>query len=142
MTVSEGLVFYKERIVVPKRLRMEMLKLLHEGHFGQTKTKLRAREVIYWPGINSDIERMIENCKICEKYRCANTKNYLMPHEISLLPFYKISADILDHGGKSYLCVVDYYSKWIEILDIKDKTANSALKPVFATHGIPHIFFF
>ena len=36
-----------------------MLKLIHESHFGVEKCKSRARELLYWPRISSDIESIV-----------------------------------------------------------------------------------
>lgn len=78
--VADDPIFYKYRVIVPNQLRAEMLNKLHEGHFGITKTKLRAKDVLYWPTINKQIEKLILKCSICERYRNANVKDYLMPH--------------------------------------------------------------
>lgn len=54
----------------------------------------------------------------------------------------KVAADIAQHGTKSFLIVFDYYSKWLEIIKIRDKSTQSiiiAFKNCFATHGIPEI---
>jgi len=40
----------------------------------------------------------------------------MLSYKIPKIPFYKIAIDIAEFGGKSSLVVVDYYSKWIEIL--------------------------
>ena len=43
---------------------------------------------------------------------------------------------------KSYLLVVDYYSRWVEVKRLHNQlaaTVISALKEVFATHGIPDL---
>lgn len=56
LTISDGLLLFCEKIVVPNSLRSEMLRLLHEGHVGIEKCKARARQIFYWPGMNSDIE--------------------------------------------------------------------------------------
>lgn len=65
---EDNIVFFNERVMVPLSLRAEMLKKLHEAHIGITKTKLRARGIIYWPGIDSDIEENIMKCKICQNF--------------------------------------------------------------------------
>lgn len=43
-------------------------------------------------------------------------------------------------GGKNYLVIVDYYSRWIEILKLYNKTSDSVievLKQLFGRLGIP-----
>lgn len=138
--VDNGLVYLGDRIMVPKSLRQEMLETLHESHIGITKTKMRARQILYWPGIDTDIENFIASCKICEKFQPANHKEPMIPHQVPSYPFECIGCDIMTYGNKDYLVVVDYYSKWIEIVAIKTKQSNEqieVLKHIFSTHGIP-----
>ncbi|XP_039299843.1 uncharacterized protein LOC120355483 [Nilaparvata lugens] len=33
------------------------------------KTKSRARQVVYWPGLNNEIENLVSQCLICEKFK-------------------------------------------------------------------------
>lgn len=63
--VNEGLFFFNNKLVVPKSLRQEMLKLIHESHFGVVKCKARAREILYWPGMTKDIELVVRRCEVC-----------------------------------------------------------------------------
>lgn len=63
-----------------------------------------------------DIKSIIQNCKTCERYRYANVKESLITHEIPKLPFQKIASYILEFKGKSYLVIVDYLTKWLEII--------------------------
>lgn len=53
----------------------------------------------------------------------------------------KVGSDILEFSGKSYLVLIDYYSKWLEVIPLISKTAKTIienLKIIFATHGIPN----
>ncbi|GFU34203.1 transposon Tf2-6 polyprotein [Nephila pilipes] len=53
----------------------------------------------------------------------------------------KIGVDIMDFGIISYLVVMDYYSKWIEIAEIANKYADKVitkLKTVFSRFGVPN----
>ena len=137
---ADGLLFKDECIVIPTKLRAEMLDTVHQGHFGIEETKARARKVIYWPGMSSDIEQLIAKCNTCNTYRNKNTKEPLLPHPVPQRPWQKVGSDILQHQGNSYLLVIDYYSKYIEISLIKDKTAPTVIthmKSIFARHGIP-----
>ncbi|CAL9687421.1 unnamed protein product [Knipowitschia caucasica] len=63
-----------------------------------------------------------------------------MPHPIPELPWLKIGADIFELNGQSYLLLVDYLTKYPEVLNLPDKTAHTVIqkmKSVFARHGIP-----
>lgn len=138
--VKENIVYFRDRIVIPKSMRLEVLTKLHNGHIGIIKCKKRVRDMLYWPGVSRDIEEFVLKCKTCEKYRSFNCKEPLISHEIPELPFCKIGMDFATYGNQDYLIVVDYYSKWIEAKLVKDKTTDTVikkLKTVFATHGIP-----
>lgn len=53
----------KERIVIPQALRMDMFHMIHEGHLGIKKCKRRARDLVFWPGINKDIEVNVKHAR-------------------------------------------------------------------------------
>lgn len=140
LSTGENLLFLNERLIVPSTMRVRMLKLLHENHFGIAKTKARARLVFYWPGMARSIEDMINKCKICEKYSRKNVREPLKQPEIPSRPWERISSDILYYEGNEYLVVIDSYSKWIELKQLKTKSAAEVieiLKEIFSRQGIP-----
>ena len=46
------------RVVVSLTLRSEILSILHQGHIGIERTKLRARNTVYWSEIIKDITEL------------------------------------------------------------------------------------
>ena len=76
--IEDGLVLKGTRIIIPDEKREETLKLIHEGHLGLNKCKMRAKETVYWLGINEQLEQLILNCQLCLKYSQSKDKN--MPH--------------------------------------------------------------
>ena len=53
----DGDVLYRgQKIIVPERLREKYIEILHQGHIGIEGTRRRAREILFWPGMNVDIE--------------------------------------------------------------------------------------
>lgn len=140
--VENGIVYFNDRIVVPMSLRKEMIKILHESHQGISKTKKRAQEIFYWPGLNSEIEECITKCDKCQTIRNSATKEKMIPHEIPELPFNKVSCDILEYQNKNYLVLIDYYSKWIELRKIKNKSSSEIIfhwMEMFSIYGVPKI---
>ena len=55
LSSSMGLLLKGEQIVVPTNLRPEMLKKIHDGHFGESKSIERAKSAVYWPGYTDQI---------------------------------------------------------------------------------------
>ncbi|CAI6370293.1 unnamed protein product [Macrosiphum euphorbiae] len=140
ITVQDSLVYFNNKLIIPKNLRKTILKLLHETHLSAQKQKSLVKSIFYWPGINSDILGLVESCNICQKFKRNQIKQTLINHEIPKLPFIKIGLDIAEFRGLNYLVVVDYYSRWLEIIKIKQKdtmTIISKLKPLFSKFGIP-----
>lgn len=117
-----------------------MLELIHQSHLGMVKTKQRVREVLYWPGMSAEIEDMIRNCSKCAEIQNRLPKQPLMPTETPELPFEEVASDLFEFEGKQYVVLVDYYSKYIEVNELKDqrsRTTIEALKSQFSRHGIP-----
>ena len=136
---ADDLVFYGEKLVVPTKLQQSMLSLLHESHMGAEKSKACARQILFWPGMSSDIERTVNECPVCHTFKPNNQKETLMPHEVPHRPWQKVAADIMTLE-KDNLVVVDYYSKYPEIVLLNGKTASkiiTQMKYIFARHGIP-----
>ena len=64
----------------------------------------------------------------------------MIPQPIPNGPWRKIAADVMTFKGQDYLLVADYFSKFVEVPQLPDKTAPSiikALKSIFARNGIP-----
>jgi len=140
--LEDGILFFNMRIIIPKTMRKNILNQLHEPHFGINKTLNRAKSSVFWPNICNEIENIVTHCQICQLNAPKNQKEPLIPHEIPNEPYKKIACDILEHNSKSYLSVVDFYSKWIDLVKLKGKTArdvNTELIKLFATFGIPRI---
>lgn len=137
-----GLLFLNDKVLVPTKLRLTMLKKIHESHLGIEKCKLLARQVLYWPNMSKDIEYFVLKCQVCEKYRRSNVREPMLSHPVPSRPWERISADILQFGTKDYLVVIDSFSRWLELCLLKGKTAIdviNVLKPMFAKFGPPDV---
>ena len=138
--VSDNLVFYQDRVIVPKSLRQTVLKDLHEGHMGINKTLRFAKESVFWPSLNLSIENLISNCEECNKFQRSNKKEPIIQHDIPLRSFEKVGCDILEFNGKSYLVVMDYFSKWISCKHLSSKNSSNVISKfieIFTEHGFP-----
>ena len=62
-SVGENLILLMNgRTAIPAKQKKKTLSNLHEGHQGIEKTRRRARDSVYWPGMNQDIEEMVRRC--------------------------------------------------------------------------------
>ena len=65
-----------------------------------------------------------------------------MPSVLPELPFQKVGTDLFKWEKRTYLLLVDYYSRYIEIALLSRPTAAEVithLKSIFARHGIPEL---
>ena len=82
ITAQNGLLFKGERLIVPAKLRKEMMERVHSSHLGIEGCLRRDREVFYWVRKNAEFKDFILKCDICNLYKPAQPREPLMPHEI------------------------------------------------------------
>ena len=139
LSIVHGLLMRDTRIVIPAAMWMKILEKLHEGHQGITKTRERARQSVWWPGFSIHIEEMVKNCPTCCKFQSQRAQP-LIKSTLPSLPWQKVAIDIFEWKKASYLLIVDYYSRYIEIAKLSRLTSAEVIihmKPIFARHGIP-----
>ena len=139
ISLQQGLLMYRDRIIIPEKMREEILNRLHGGHQGIVKTRALAKNSVWWPGLSSEIKSKIEECPTCVKERQP-------PHEplkttpVPDRPWQKLGSDLMEWEGEDYLLVVDYFSKYIELALLKNTTSETVvghMKSIFSRHGIP-----
>ena len=140
MSVLDGLILKCIRIIIPSDCRDDVLEKLHGGHFGIERTKLRARDSIYWPQINQDIETLIKSCDKCQEFSKRNNRDPDIPKEIPLVPWSLLEMDLFTMDDSSFLLVVDVTSRFPVVRVLSSETANSvinALKAIYCDFGLP-----
>lgn len=126
LTIEDGLVVKGEQLVIPQTLRAGYLEKVHKGHLGITSCQNRAKRSIYWPGIYKQVEDLVNNCERCQEHQASQTKEPLEPvmPDTPNIPWYTIGTDLIEYGGKSYLVIADYYSKYMFVEPIANKTSR------------------
>ena len=139
LSVADDLLLYGTRVVIPESLQYEILMKIHHGHQGIQRCRLRVSSSVWWPGISKQVEDFVRRCPTCMK----NTPPPVEPMLQSSLPTHpweKVGADLFQLKDSTYLIVVDYYSRYMEIQKLTSITSAgviSALKAMFSRHGIP-----
>ena len=67
-----------EVLVIPGSLHKHMLSWIHAGHAGIVHSKYLGRESCYWPGLATDIKKMVLECEICARFKPTNP-GHLVP---------------------------------------------------------------
>ena len=137
---QDGIIFKGLRCIIPATLRQKIREKLHSTHIGVQGCLRRARKLVYWPAMNSNITDYLSKCEVCNTFQPQQQKEPLISHEIPHRPWEKMASDIFTFDSKDYLCTVDYYSNYFELDHLYDKTAPEGVKKLkqhFSNHGIP-----
>ena len=86
-----------------------MLGIIHKSHFGIVRCKQRAREVLFWPGMATQIKELISRCDVCKQYPRAQQREPMVSPELPDRPWAKIASDLFEFQNAHYLLCVDYY---------------------------------
>lgn len=142
LTTQDGVVYKSGQVVVPRMLRKEFLQCLHASHQGLDATMRRARDVVYWPGMQEDIRQVTSQCRQCEENQPAQPKQSLLTHSVPACPWAKVGIDLFQCKGQDYLLMVDYLTDYFEISLLKQTSAAEVIRAVkeqFARHGVPFL---
>ena len=124
IVVFNGVLLKGNRVIIPKNMQEEVLMKIHTGHQGIEKCRLRARDTVYWCGINADIDNMIKKCNACQHNQTAQQKEELIPIDATH-PWEVVGSDMFHWRGDEYLLVVDYYSSYTIIRKLSSTTSGS-----------------
>jgi len=130
-------------LFVPQNMKQDILAEAHGGQFtghdGIYKTRERILQCYYWPGMDRDINDFIKSCVKCQQ-RVKNNKTnntLLQPLPQCSTPNQRIHADLFGplktsgSGKKHILCITDAMTKYVELVAIPDKEAQTVAEAIF-----------
>lgn len=88
--------------------------------------------------MSNHIKEMIQKCETC-RLQAPEQVEPLCPSTLPEQSWERIGADLFHFQNKTYLLVVDYYSRWIEVRKLSSAgshTTIEAMKSIFSVHGI------
>ena len=128
------------RVIVPPQGQQRVLEELHAGHPGVARMKGLGRTIVWWPGLDGDIERKVQGCSSCQETRNAPPRAPLHPWSWPHQPWIRVHVDYAGPLlGKMFLVLIDAHSKWMEVEPVESattKTTVEKLRKIFSTHGI------
>lgn len=143
LCIDQGLIVCGQRLLIPRKLRKDILFRLHSSHQGIERTRRRARQSVYWPDISNDVQNVVKSCQECQKLLPKLQKEPIEMVEEPSRAFQSVSADYFDHAGKPYLIYTDRLSGWPMVKMFHNgATARkliTTLRKFFAATGIPEI---
>lgn len=140
ISFSENLLLKDTRIIIPSNLQEEIINYIHVGHQGITKCRRLAQTSVWWLGLSTQLEELIKNCPQCIEERI-NKKEPFNYEGLPNRPMEQIGIDLFKLN-KWYLIIVDYYSRYFEIVPLTSMNEESVIekmKEFFARFGICNI---
>ncbi|XP_065094175.1 uncharacterized protein K02A2.6-like [Ochlerotatus camptorhynchus] len=140
-----SLVFKDDRTVLPMSLRSKALQLAHEGHVGEVATKRIMRLFFWWPRMSAEVSRFMKGCETCAQLSKRNPPLPLVSRDLPNGPWEILQVDFLsvpNYGSGELLVVIDTYSRYLCVVEMKGLDAsstNKALCEVFQIWGCPTI---
>ena len=137
LSLHDGCIVWGGRVVVLGVWREHLLSELHGGHPGVSRMKSLARGLVWWPGIDHQIE---ENVK-CQQSRPLPASAPLHPWSWPTRPWSRLHMDFAGpKEGRMFLVIIDAHSKWLEVVPMKtaiSATTVQRLRTVLARFGVP-----
>lgn len=105
---------------------------------------VRARSIIFWPGMTEDIERVRQRCRDCTQNAPSQPPLPASPSTPPSTPFEKVYADFFDCAGQHYLVVGDRLSGWCDVFRSPHGSPQAGseglitcLRNYFSRFGVP-----
>ena len=146
LSVSRGLVTYiyeqgNVRLVIPEGLRRQVAANLHASHQGLDSMLRRARQTVYWPGLEGDLQHHRFSCDVCNAHAPSQPPEPLILTPAPEYPFQQTVVDVFQLDGCTYLAYADRLTGWLEVAQLPSgATSNrimSQLRLYFARWGAP-----
>ncbi|XP_055908957.1 uncharacterized protein K02A2.6-like [Eupeodes corollae] len=116
-------------------MRYEMLKYIHGGHLTYEKCIHHARDYVFWPKLNKDLQNLIQKCASCQVHQRSNNNHPIESKVVSKFPFEIVATDFFHF-------FLEEDSRFITFEKLKETTTSNVvnfLKNIFAYHGIPKV---
>ena len=140
--VVDGVLCYKDRLVIPETLRHTVLASIHAAHQGVTGMASRIDETVFWPGIHTDIIRTKNSCKTCLREAPSQPAGFPTAPPSPEYPFQMIVADYFSLQGHNFLVVACRFTGWQQVFpappgQFDSKSFINMMRQFFACWNIP-----
>ena len=105
LTIQDGCILWASRVVVPTVGHSKVLEELHQGHPGVSRMKALARSIVWWPGLDAEIENKVKSCSDCQSNQKSPAAAPLHPWSYPTCPWAGLHVD---HAGTIFRETVPY----------------------------------
>ena len=137
LSTHEGCILWGGRVVVPERGWEYALTELHGGNLAMMRMKALARGLVWWPCLDSMIERAVKDCPQCQETQPTPPVQPMQPWSWSTCPWSRLHIDFagpLDE--RIFLVIVDAHTKWMDVVPMKTATSSHTALPQPDVHHL------
>ena len=139
---QHGVLRWKTKIVLPIQFRSQVLESAHDhptaGHFAEDRTWKTITEKFFWPGAHDDVINWVRSCEACNQFDITRYVSRPLQPIATTGRFELVSYDIAGpfipskYQGNTYaLIIVDHFTKWPEIITLKNIKAPTLAQAIF-----------
>lgn len=91
--------------------------------------------------MSKQIEKLVNDCPKCYQFRSQRAEP-MISTTLPSLPWQKVATDLFEWEKSTYLLIISYFSRWIEIAKLAQLTSNLVIahtKSIFALYGNPEV---
>lgn len=145
--LANSLLYYEDKLFVPKELRQEISAQAHQGHRGMRQTINKLIDY-WWPNMSQEARSFVVSCEICQKNKTVrvrpsgemNSFEAYWPLEIVAFDTHGPLPTTLNNK-KHILVGIDVFTKFVflsPLEDIKKETIGLELRKFISYFGIPN----
>jgi len=82
ISIHNGILFKSQHVIVPKAMRPGMLSRSHSSHQGVASRLRKAKDIVFWPGMNSEIKALVKRCSTCAEFLARNVSQPMQTHKM------------------------------------------------------------
>lgn len=82
--------------MIPAKFRQRVLQILHSSHYGRNRMVALARMKVWYPGIDTDIERLAKSCETCAVFGNNPARTPLHVWEEPAKPWQRLHMDFCE----------------------------------------------
>ena len=124
------------RVIIPPPLWHRILKHFHSGHLWISRRKAIAISYVYWPSMDTDIQKTVWSYLKCQQISKNPPKQAPVPWAQTTSPWTRV------HIGFSGPHCHWFIHKWPEVMSFTSATTTgtiNALRHIFTKHVLPEI---
>ena len=78
--------------------------------------------------MTGDVRNQVSQCSICAELQSQNPKEPMQSPQIPDRPWSRVAADQFRLHGKDYVVIADFYSDFIEVEMLEEKTSRAVIE--------------